>query len=287
MGMGQRRQSPSPSPANRRAFLRGMAVTGGAAALVAGGAGRAAAARDHGTRDRLAATAPPWPDPDLTELRLVWRVPTERRAIALTFDDGPDPRWTPRILDLLAEAGAHATFFCCGEPARLHPELVQRAARLGEVGNHSWSHADLATLNTAPVDRELDQTHQLLASITGQPPTLFRPPYGNLRGAVLQAAARHGYRAVLWSDMVQHTASAPGADTTRLLAHAAPGQILLAHDGRGDRARVLARLPALLHGLRSDGFELTTVSDLLGLGDGLGDNPEGTLQGRTAQQARP
>ncbi len=277
MGMEQRR--PPSSPASRRAFLRGVAVTGGAAALATGGAAKAAAARDHGTGDRLAATAPPWLDPDLAELRLVWRVRTERRAIALTFDDGPDPRWTPRVLDLLAEAGARATFFCCGEPARLHPELVRRAARLGEVGNHSWSHADLATLNTAPVGRELDQTHQLLASLTGQPPTLFRPPYGNLRGAVLLAAARHRYGAILWTDMVQHAASTPAADTARLLAHAAPGQILLAHDGRGDRAGILERLPALLHGLRGDGFELTTVSDLLSFDDGLDDGLGGSREG--------
>jgi len=265
--MEQRRGTPALASASRRAFLRGVAVSGGAAALVAGGASRAAAQRDHGTHDRLAATAPPWPDPDLAELRLVWRVRTERRAVALTFDDGPDPRWTPRVLDLLAEAGARATFFCCGAPARLHPELVRRAARLGEVGNHSWSHADLATLDTVPVGHEIAATHQLLTNITGRAPTLFRPPYGNLRGAVLLAAARHGYRAVLWSDMVQHPASTPAADTGRLLARTAPGQILLAHDGRGDRAGILARLPALLHGLRQDGFELTTVSDLLGLGD--------------------
>jgi peptidoglycan/xylan/chitin deacetylase (PgdA/CDA1 family) len=264
MGSGAEAERRRPPSGSRRAFLRGVAVAGGAAALLAGGAGRAAAERREGVRDHLAAAVPPWPDPGLTELPLLWRVRTDRRAIALTFDDGPDPRWTPRVLDLLGEAGARATFFCCGEPARRHPDLVRRAARLGEVGNHSWSHPDLATLGDDPLDDELDGTHRLLAGITGRVPTLFRPPYGNLRGAVLLAAARHGYHVALWSDMVQRAAATPGADVARLLARAAPGQILLAHDGRGDRAGTLARLPALLRGLRQDGFELVTVSELLG-----------------------
>lgn len=252
------------SPASRRVFLRGMAAAGGAAALLAAGTSKAAAQRDHGVRDHFAATVPPWPDPDLVELPLIWRARTDRRAIALTFDDGPDPRWTPRVLDLLAAAGARATFFCCGEAARRHPDLVRRVAQLGEVGNHSWSHADLATLSDESLDDEVNHTHELLGAITGQPPALFRPPYGNLRGAVLLAAARRRYRAVLWSDMVQHAHATPAADTARLLARAAPGQILLAHDGRGNRAGVLARLPALLRGLREDSFELVTVSELLG-----------------------
>jgi peptidoglycan/xylan/chitin deacetylase (PgdA/CDA1 family) len=170
------------------------------------------------------------------ELLVIWRVPTRRRAVALTFDDGPSPRWTSPVIGLLGEAGARATFFCSGQQARRYPELVRRAAEVGEVGNHGWRHVDLARLHPSQVQADIDVAHRTLTTITGHAPALLRPPYGTLRGPVLVAAARRQYRVVLWTDLLQRADASPQADLDRLLARLAPGQILLAHDGRGDRA---------------------------------------------------
>ncbi len=247
----------------RRAFLRRAGYVGAAALGTAGAMGVARAGRPYGPSDRGAATVPVWPDAGLVELAVIWQVPTSRRAVALTFDDGPDPRWTPHVLDLLAAAGARATFFCCGRAAAAHPDLVRRAAAQGEIGNHSWTHPDLAREPPARVTRELARTHHLLAELAGRPPTLFRPPYGATSGPVLAAAAHHGYRIVLWSEEAQRRGVTAAADVDRLLGELRPGQIVLAHDGRGDRSGVLERLPALLAGLRRAGLEAVPVGELL------------------------
>jgi len=264
--VGQAERPGAARDQGRRGFLRGAVATGLAAAILATSGREAEARHATGPGDLAAATVPPWPEPYLGQLSITWRVATGRRAVAISFDDGPDPRWTPAVLDALAHAGARATFFCCGQAARRHPGLVRRAAAAGEIGNHSWSHPDLAALSSLQVDREIDRTHDLLGGILGRPPTLLRPPYGTTRGPVLTAAARHGYRIVLWSDMVQRAAHRADQDVARLLATAAPGQVLLAHDGRGDRLGTLQRLPLLLAGLTAAGYTLTTVGELLASG---------------------
>jgi peptidoglycan/xylan/chitin deacetylase (PgdA/CDA1 family) len=248
---------------NRRTFVHGVALAGAALAGAASEAAFLEATQPAGPADDDAAAVPTWPEISLVELPVIWRVPTQRRAVALTFDDGPSPRWTPTILSLLAEGGARATFFCLGQSVRRYPELVRRAAEAGEVGNHGWGHADLARLPPSQVEADIDATHHTLTAMTGQAPALLRPPYGTLRGPVLVAAARRQYRIVLWTDLLQRAGASPQADIDRLLARLAPGQILLAHDGRGDRTGVLERLPLLLAGLVRAGFEVVAVGDLL------------------------
>jgi peptidoglycan/xylan/chitin deacetylase (PgdA/CDA1 family) len=261
--VGGQEEQPRRRDPSRRAFLRGAAIAGAIGAVSAGTASSAYARPPSGPSAHDSATVPPWPEARLGELSVIWRVRPGRRAVAITFDDGPDPRWTPHVLDMLGEAGARATFFCCGQAAMRHPDLVRRAAAQGEVGNHSWSHPDLANLSAERVDSEIDRAHRELSAIAGRPPTLFRPPYGNLRGPAMVAAARHGYKLVLWSDMVQRAHQTATADVQRLVSHLAPGQILLAHDGRGSRTGVLQRLPLLLRALHRAGYSVTTISDLL------------------------
>jgi peptidoglycan/xylan/chitin deacetylase (PgdA/CDA1 family) len=120
--------------------------------------------------------------------------------MALTFDDGPNPAWTPRLLEILAEHQVRATFFLVGKFAATEPALVRRIAAAGHVvGNHSWSHPNLALTASGRVRDELERTNSVLAHITGQPVRFFRPPFGARRPAVLRIARELGLEPVLWN----------------------------------------------------------------------------------------
>ncbi|MEE3918403.1 polysaccharide deacetylase family protein [Micromonospora sp. BRA006-A] len=132
-------------------------------------------------------------------LQVVWGVRTEEPLVALTFDDGPRPQWTPMVLDTLAEHRVPATFFLVGERAREHAALVRGRMDAHEVGNHSWAHRDLARMDAATVYDDLWRSHDAITAATGSAPRLLRPPWGHLGGSVLYASARLGYRLVLWT----------------------------------------------------------------------------------------
>ena len=128
--------------------------------------------------------------------------PRGRGQIALTFDDGPNPAWTPQLLDLLARHRAHATFFLIGKHAMEEPYLTRYIAEGGHViGNHSWSHPNLALASPKKVKEELKQAKQVLEHITGAPVRFFRPPYGARRPDVLNAARDLGMKPVTWNTM--------------------------------------------------------------------------------------
>jgi peptidoglycan/xylan/chitin deacetylase (PgdA/CDA1 family) len=122
--------------------------------------------------------------------------------LALTFDDGPNPAWTPRLLEILASHDVRATFFLVGSHAQAEPELVRRIVAAGHlIGNHSWSHPNLALTPASRVKEELTRTSQTLEQITGAPVRYFRPPYGARRPAVLRLARSLGMTPVLWNAM--------------------------------------------------------------------------------------
>lgn len=154
-------------------------------------------------------------------------------AIALTFDDGPHPERTPRVLDLLAQAKVHATFFLIGERAVAHPELVRRIAAEGhEVGNHSWSHARrLPFCSGRRIEAELSRCQDALAELTGVTPRLFRPPYGARDVRVYRIARALELTPVLWS---VDSFDWAGVSAQRVLARARRargGDVVLLHDG--------------------------------------------------------
>ena len=197
--------------------------------------------------------------------------------IALTFDDGPDPQWTPKILDILKEKGVHATFFIIGENGAAYPRLVQRALAEGhDLGNHTFTHPNLGETPNGVAALELNATQRLIEALTGRSTRLCRPPYlGDAEPtsaeeiAPMQEAERLGYLIVgLKVDPDDWQKPAPELIVERVVAQATDpdpekrGQIVLLHDAGGDRAATVAALPKLIDALRAKGFEFATVSEL-------------------------
>ena len=126
--------------------------------------------------------------------------PRRPGELAPTFDDGPNPAWTPQLLDILAAHNVSATFFLVGRYAQAEPDLVRRIHAAGHlIGNHSWSHPNLAIASSARVEQELTRTSQTLQQITGAPVRWFRPPFGGRRPVVLKIARSLGMTPVLWN----------------------------------------------------------------------------------------
>ena len=193
-------------------------------------------------------------------------VQTAEPVVAFTFDDGPGPNWTPMVLDALDAAQVPATFFMVGRHLEAHADLVRGRLARHEVGNHSWTHDDLATLDLAGVNAELIRTHTLIEQVTGTAPTLLRPPYGHLGGSTLLAADTLGYDIVLWSQQMHERRyqSRPDDQVKDIVNSVRPGSIILAHDiGRDDRLVALRRLGAMFAGIKARGFRLATVSQLI------------------------
>lgn len=201
--------------------------------------------------------------------------------IALTFDDGPDERWTPQILDILKSEDVPATFFIIGKNGEAHPELVRRIVNEGhEIGNHTFTHPNLGEVPWALTDLELNATQRLIESVTGRSTVLFRPPYfGDAEADKPEEvepafhAQELGYIMVgLRIDpddwQVPVAADQVVARTLERALDTNPetrGQVVLLHDSGGDRSATVAALPQLIHELRARGFRFVPVSELAGL----------------------
>ncbi len=193
------------------------------------------------------------------ESRPVYELDADRRVVALTIDDGPDPRHTPTVLALLERHGIRATFFLIGENAVEHPDLVREiAARGHHIANHTWTHPDLRHLSDAKVREELERTSELLHRTTGKAPTWFRAPGGDWSPASLKVSAELGMRPMAWSVDPRDWAR-PGTVviTDRILKDVRPGSIVLNHDGGGDRSQTVAALKAYLPVLIDSGYHFT------------------------------
>jgi peptidoglycan/xylan/chitin deacetylase (PgdA/CDA1 family) len=151
-----------------------------------------------------------WPDSRLFGAALT--APARPGELALTFDDGPNSAWTPKLLDILASHEVRATFFLLGGRAKAEPELVQRTAAAGHViGNHSWDHPNMARSSPEVIREQLRRTQGMLEQITGTAVKFFRPPYGAWRPAVFRIAREMGLKVVLWNAMTLDW-SDPSAD---------------------------------------------------------------------------
>jgi peptidoglycan/xylan/chitin deacetylase (PgdA/CDA1 family) len=191
---------------------------------------------------------------------------TTEPVVAFTFDDGPAPHWTPMVLDALDKAQVPATFFMVGRNVTEHADLIRGRMARHEIGNHSWKHDDLATMDLKEVSDDLERTQAAIKQYADRSVSLFRPPFGHLGGSTVLAADQLGYRVVLWS-MEMHEnrfAGDPDGQARSIVETARPGSIILAHDAGDDRRLVTIRgLAAMFDGLRRRGFRLVTVSELL------------------------
>lgn len=196
---------------------------------------------------------------------VVWRVPTGEPDIALTFDDGPDPTFTPQMLQLLRAHGARGTFFVLGSQAARYPAIVRAEAAEGsEVCNHGWGHAVLSGRTSAVVTQNVARTRAVLQRLGIPQCGLFRFPYFASDAAARQIVEGLGYRIVGASvDTLDWRRRNPRAIAQQVLEGVRPGDIVLLHDGGGPRARSVQALALILDGLPERGLRAVTVSQLL------------------------
>jgi peptidoglycan-N-acetylglucosamine deacetylase len=182
------------------------------------------------------------------------------RVIALSFDDGPDPTFTPEVLQILAAAGVKATFCLIGRQARAHPDLVRAIAAQGDtLCDHTETHPHLNRLPPAQIEAQIVPPAQFIRDTVGVRPAFVRPPWGNVNGDVIAAAHAHGLRVLGWSvDTSDYLRPDPAVLVARVLAAAQPGGIVLMHDGGGDRSHTVAALPAIIAQLEARGYTLVT-----------------------------
>jgi len=245
---------------DRRSFLTGVGLV-----TVSGAAGAGAAiAADPATAAEGPTARTGTPDGSAaSEATVTFRTAPTSRLVALTIDDGPTRQWTPQVLRILLRRGAKATFFRVGERAQAAPGLIAQTADAGhEQGNHTWAHDDLTQHDGAFDLATLERTHELLAKVTGQEPTLCRPPYGRIDSVGLAACASLRYTVTLWSSHL--TGSNPRGDVDAFLRLASPGSIVLAHDGGSEpNAILMTQLDRLVASMTDAGYGFVTVSELL------------------------
>ncbi|HEY2326360.1 MAG TPA: polysaccharide deacetylase family protein [Gaiellaceae bacterium] len=185
------------------------------------------------------------------------------RAVAITFDDGPSPAYTPRILDTLKRLHVKATFFVIGYLGDQYRSIVRRELRLGmTVGNHSYNHPEVPAFDQLPEQLLDDEISLGAASLgrAGDSPTLFRPPEGSFTQRVVDAAQAQGERVVLWSvDSQDWTGLGTAQIVRNVLSAVRPGSIVILHDGGGDRSPTAAALPAIIQGIRARGLKLVAL----------------------------
>lgn len=281
---------------SRRQFLLGA---GAGAAGLAVGAASTAAALETGAAHASSLTGPrspgrmaqmaenagaagPYGRPRRLGIQqVVWSTRPTGPYAAISFDDGPTPEFTPRILTALADAGVRATFFAMGYNASRHPDLIRAILAGGhEIGNHTWSHLDQTTIDAPQIRDEILRCKAEVEGITQRPLVGFRPPRGELTGHAGMVCAELGYDVYMWSiERGPGGASTPAAVTAHLVENLQSGDIIDLHDGLGRgtfspgtagtdalaaRREVEVRaLPGVLEQIAARGITLTTITDLI------------------------
>src|SRR5581483_11957918 len=175
--------------------------------------------------------------------------------VALTFDDGPHPDWTPKLLDVLKKEKVKATFFAVGSMAEHYPALIRREVADGmAVGDHSWTHPHLAGRDSGFVTGQLAHTRDVLRGL-GADVTVFRPPYGSYNASTVQIASALHMRTIIWTiDPSDYRRPSPEVIVRRVMNQLKPGSIILMHDGGGDRSSTVAAVKILIEQIRNRGY---------------------------------
>lgn len=189
----------------------------------------------------------------------------EKKVIALTFDDGPHPKETNQVLDVLKKYDVKATFFIAGKHANWYSEPLVRANKEGhEIGNHTFNHPDISSLSSEQIETEILKCEEILIKLTGKKPTLFRPPYGSYRKEELaKLAQKHNYKIVLWSTIDARDWQNPQASkiAETITSKVKNGDIILLHDYATDNT--VEALDILIPNLIKKGYKFVTVSELI------------------------
>lgn len=210
------------------------------------------------------------------------QVPMSRPIVALTFDDGPHPDLTPKLLDILRDNGVRATFYVIGRNVAAYPDIARRIVAEGhEIANHSYNHPALTSLGSARLNQEIAGTSEAILRATGRRPVNMRPPYGAINDRVRQAITRdHGLDVILWScDPLDWKRPGAAVVRQRLVDGATPGGILLAHD---IHPGTIEAVPGVISDLKAKGYGFATVSQLLALRE-----TKSTAQPQAVTDARP
>ncbi|MDZ8239433.1 MAG: polysaccharide deacetylase family protein [Nostoc sp. ChiQUE01a] len=188
------------------------------------------------------------------------------KVIALTFDDGPSPKNTAQILEILQKNKIKATFFMIGQMVKYFPQVAKQVVADGEViGNHTWHHS-YRHMNVVTAASEINTTADIIYQTTGVKTTLFRPPGGFLNNGLADYAKSQKYTVIMWSEVVGD-AERPLPQVPKMvknvLKNAKPGAIVLMHDGGGNRSRTVQALPEIIDGLKAQGYRFVTIPELL------------------------
>lgn len=268
---------PEPVPGPRRMVSRRTALLATAGSCLLGAAGVSGAGRLFAAGHTTSPNARRDVDP-----RAVSSVSTSERKLAITFDDGPDPQFTPTVLATLANFDIKATFFLIGRNATRHPDLVAEVLAQGHaVGNHTLDHMWLDDLDVDGVRYEVREGHHSLTSLKVTPGDLFRPPHGWTSSTVAAVTSERNLRSYFWSDCLEaHFNHGIHGAADKIIGACQPGSIILCHDGGAledgpnpqheDRSRTVAALPRMLEGILNTGWQPVTLPELMRTGQVAG-----------------
>lgn len=206
-----------------------------------------------------------------TELKVytndvVYKLNTNKKVVALTFDDGPDPKYTPKILKILKENNINATFFVVGQNAKKYPSIVNQAIKDGnEIENHTYTHPHAEDLKDNLMISEIVKDNSILSSEFNITPKFFRPPRGVCRGTIIETILRKYHMpTILWTICFEHKKTPnPYKRADEIINSVKPGYIILAHDGRLNRSKTVTGISYVIKGLKKKGYTFVTLNQII------------------------
>ena len=201
------------------------------------------------------------------EQEVIKHGPRNKKSLAITFDDGPHPRFTPAILDILKKYDIKATFFVLGKHAEYYPNTLIQVKEAGhEIGNHSYSHVNLTQISNNKIENEFDKTQNIIYEITGAIPKIFRPPFGHHNESIRKIASDNNCKIILWTN-TQDTKdwAHPGKNkiVNTVLSNIQNGDIILFHDYVDSENETIEALDEIIPKLKEEGYNFVTITEMI------------------------